>query len=41
MLFERGFQIMGLRRFRHFRQRAEDFLLGEINILRGIVKQLT
>src|SRR4029077_560603 len=41
MLLERGFQIMSLRRFRHFRERAEDLLFGEINILESIVKQLT
>ena len=39
VLFERGFEILRLRRLRHLRQGAQDFVLGEIDVLEGVVKE--
>jgi len=40
VLFERGPELFALRRLRHLRQRRQDFLLREINILQRVMEQI-
>ena len=40
VLLESGFEILGLRRLRHFRQGRQDLLFREIDVFQRVVKQL-
>ena len=40
MLFERGLELVGSRGLRHLRQRLQDVLLGVVDVLECIQKQL-
>jgi hypothetical protein len=40
VIFERGLEILALRSLCHLRQSGKDFLLREVDVLQGIVKQI-